>query len=569
MQKLTSKTVGKLNRLPGFPPRNEFVLGSYLDETGVRAEVSSAASLPLTDNQTGDLRFSRLENQWYAWDGAAWQVVGGGGGGITAVTGTAPVQSSGGATPDISLADSGVVAASYGTASSVSQLTISAKGLVTSAASTPIQIAQSQVTNLTTVLSTKVTGPASSTTNAVALFSDTTGKLVKDGSQLTITGTAATSTVPLVLPDNPVNVNSNGPAVTTPSLRLTGEATGLVRANIQNASPATYTPSLGVVEDGQLVSFFSRGIPLPAPSTQSAGGLSITTSDDYSFLHVGKPSRYEYFYAGTTATAWSQGGALGSAVFACYSYNTGTPANTSIGSNYQSSPYGGLSSQIPGLNFYRSRGTFAAPTAVQTGDALGAVYFSGRNTSVALNGTNATSGATSAKIQSFAEQNFSGADAGAGLGFWTQANGTYTGDNLITQAPEVWINNAGNVGVGLGAGATAPWQPTQAHTKLQVAGPIATAVTTTSAANLNLDNTHSVVFVNATTNNVNVALPNAVGIAGRRYVVKRLDNNTGTYTVTVSSSGGTIEGIAGPFSLNTQYANSTFVSDGSNWWLIY
>ena len=55
-------------------------MGDYLDETGVRPEVASAAALPLTDNQTGDLRFALLETQWYAWDGAAWQVVGGGGG---------------------------------------------------------------------------------------------------------------------------------------------------------------------------------------------------------------------------------------------------------------------------------------------------------------------------------------------------------------------------------------------------------------------------------------------------------------------------------------------------------
>lgn len=543
-------------------------MGDYLDETGVRPEVASAAALPLTDNNTGDLRFALLETQWYAWDGAAWQVVGGGGGGgVTSVGGTAPIQSSGGATPDISLADSGVGAGSYGTASQVPQVTVTAKGLVSSATNVSIQLAQSQVTNLTTDLAARVVGPASATNNAVALFDGTTGKLIKNGSQLTITGTAATATVPLTLPDQTVNVNSSGTAVSVPSLRLTTEASGLVRANIQNASPATYESALGIVENGTLVGFLAENLALPAPSTQSAGGLNIVTGDDYSYLHVGKPARYEYFYSGTTLTTWAEGGALGSAAIACYSYNTGTPANASIGSNYQSSPYGGLSSQIPGLTFYRARGTFAAPTAVQTGDALGAVYFTGRNTSAALSNLNATSLAASAKIQSFAEQNFSGADAGAGLGFWTQANGAYTGDNLITQAPEMWINNAGNVGVGLGAGATAPWQPTQAHTKLQVAGPVATAVTTTST-NLNLDNTHSVVLVNATTASVQVTLPNAAGITGRRYDIKRLDNNTGTYNVTVASAGGTIDGNA-TFSITTQYGCVTVVSDGTNWWQIY
>lgn len=568
MQKLDPQTILELNNLPGFPTSTAFSLGTYLDETGVRPVVASAAGLPLVDNNTGDVRFAILENQWYSWDGAAWQVVGGGsGGGVTSVSGTAPIQSSGGATPAISLADSGVGAGSYGTASQVPQVTVTAKGLVSSASNVSIQVAQSQVTSLTTDLAARVVGPTSATPNAVALFDDATGKLVKNGSQLQITSTAATATVPLTLPDQTVNVNSSGTVVPTPSLRLTTEASGLVRANIQKASPATYEASLGIVENGKLVGFLLENISLPAPSAQSAGGLNIVTGDDYSCLHVGKPARYEYFYSGTTLTTWSEGGALGSAAIACYSYNTGTPANSSVGSNYQSSPYGGLSSQIPGLTFYRARGTFAAPTAVQTGDALGAVYFTGRNTSAALSGTNATSLAASAKIQSFAEQNFSGADAGAGLGFWTQANGAYTGDNLITQAPEMWINNAGNVGIGIGAGATAPWQPTQAHTKLQVAGPIATAVTTTST-NLSLNNTHSVVLVNATTASVQVTLPNAAGISGRRYDIKRLDNNTGTYNVTVASAGGPIDGNA-TFSINAQYGCVTVVSDGTKWWVIY
>ena len=52
--------------------------------------------------------------------------------GVTSVTGTAPISSSGGATPAISLDNSGVTANTYGSSSSIPVITVSAKGLLTS-----------------------------------------------------------------------------------------------------------------------------------------------------------------------------------------------------------------------------------------------------------------------------------------------------------------------------------------------------------------------------------------------------------------------------------------------------
>ena len=51
--------------------------------------------------------------------------------GVTSVTGTAPISSSGGATPAISLDNSGVTANTYGSSSSIPVITVSAKGLLT------------------------------------------------------------------------------------------------------------------------------------------------------------------------------------------------------------------------------------------------------------------------------------------------------------------------------------------------------------------------------------------------------------------------------------------------------
>jgi len=74
------------------------------------------------------------------------------------------------------------------------------------------------------------------------------------------------------------------------------------------------------------------------------------------------------------------------------------------------------------------------------------------------------------------------------------------------------------------------------------------------------------IFVDAGQNNVTLSLPTAVGIAGRQYIVKRVDYS-GQYQVTVGASGSeTIEGSA---ALDIANQNSVvIVSDNSNWWII-
>jgi hypothetical protein len=138
----------QLNNLPGFPPAptevppapGEWVLGDWIEECHVRPEVANFASLPLVDNELGDVRVSLADQAWYIWDGAVWQPMAGGGGGVASVGAVAPIASTGGVNPVISLNNSGVVAATYGNATNVPQIAVDAKGLITSASNVAISI---------------------------------------------------------------------------------------------------------------------------------------------------------------------------------------------------------------------------------------------------------------------------------------------------------------------------------------------------------------------------------------------------------------------------------------------
>lgn len=73
----------------------------------------------------------------------------------------------------------------------------------------------------------------------------------------------------------------------------------------------------------------------------------------------------------------------------------------------------------------------------------------------------------------------------------------------------------------------------------------------------------STILANATGGNMVVALPTAVGIAGKIYTIKKTDVSVNT--VTVDGSGAqTIDGAATKV-LATQYSTVTIQSNGTNW----
>lgn len=92
---------------------------------------------------------------------------------------------------DLSLSDTGISATIYGSATQVSQVTFDAKGRATTAVNIPIQITESQVTNLTTDLAAKQ--PLDSTLTSLAAY-NTNGIITQTTSDTfigrTITGTS-------------------------------------------------------------------------------------------------------------------------------------------------------------------------------------------------------------------------------------------------------------------------------------------------------------------------------------------------------------------------------------------
>lgn len=98
--------------------------------------------------------------------------------------------------------------------------------------------------------------------------------------------------------------------------------------------------------------------------------------------------------------------------------------------------------------------------------------------------------------------------------------------------------------------------------KVQIAGPLATAVRAVSAA-ASVIETDSTILADAVGGAFSVTLPTAIGIKGRFYIIKRM--NAGANAVTIACTGGqTIDGAA-TVVLAAQYDRATVQSNGANW----
>ena len=175
-----------------------------------------------------------------------------------------------------SIANTGVSAASYGTASSVPTLAINAQGQITSASNTAISIANTQVTGLGTmstqnannvaitggtITGTPISGSTvgGSTITAATQFSGPGTGLTGTASGLSIGGNAATAT----------SATTAGSATTaTTATNLAGGAAG----SLPYQSASATTAMLGIGSTGQVLTV-SGGLPAWA----STSGIAVTS----------------------------------------------------------------------------------------------------------------------------------------------------------------------------------------------------------------------------------------------------------------------------------------------------
>ena len=117
-------------------------------------------------------------------------------------------------------------------------------------------------------------------------------------------------------------------------------------------------------------------------------------------------------------------------------------------------------------------------------------------------------------------------------------------------------STAGNVAIG-------SYTPT--INKLHIEGCLGTAIST-KTADYTLTLNDSTILGDSSSNSVTITLPEASGLRGRQYTVKRI--NAGSDNVTVATTSGTIDGSSS-VNLTAQYKYLTCQTDGSsNWYII-
>lgn len=114
----------------------------------------------------------------------------------------------------------------------------------------------------------------------------------------------------------------------------------------------------------------------------------------------------------------------------------------------------------------------------------------------------------------------------------------------------------GRTGFGTDATAASP------TSSIHVAGSM-TRKTDVKTANYTMTANDSRLLVDATSGNVTMTLPSAVGIAGRDYYVAKVDGSANTVTIATTSTQ-TINGSSSVV-LGSPFEDGLFISDGSNW----
>ncbi|SHM01614.1 hypothetical protein SAMN05444266_10682 [Chitinophaga jiangningensis] len=134
-------------------------------------------------------------------------------------------------------------------------------------------------------------------------------------------------------------------------------------------------------------------------------------------------------------------------------------------------------------------------------------------------------------------------------------------DSVQTFAGNKTVRDSLQVGLAANVGGTAA-----ANSTLQVSGSMAMNITTLSS-NGTLAATDNTVLVNTTSGSITVTLPSPTGIRGRIYTIKKIGSGGIDNSLTISPTGGTIDG-ASTYVIYNDYTYVTLQTDGTNWYVI-
>ncbi len=89
----------------------------------------------------------------------------------------------------------------------------------------------------------------------------------------------------------------------------------------------------------------------------------------------------------------------------------------------------------------------------------------------------------------------------------------------------------------------------------------------TSTSSYTFSGSYNALKVDVTSNSVSVILPGASGYTGKVYTVKHVAGDISVYTISISSSSGTIDGLSS-VTINQNLSTTRLSSDGTNWFII-
>lgn len=300
----------------------------------------------------------------------------------TFVTGTGTTVTNGdgiSGNPQINIANTGVTASSYGSASSVGTFTVNAQGQLTAAANTAISITSSAVSDFNEAAQDAIGGILTDTASVDLTYNDV--------------GNTITAAV------LPAGVNHNALLNYVANEHVNHSTVNInAGTGLSGGGDITASRTLNIANTGVTAATYGSTTTIPVIAINAQGQITSAST------------------ASVTSSQWVDAGG-----FLTWSNETGADlsirqANTGLGSAFVEQVY--------------SRGTLASPGQVLNGDKIGGWGFYGWTAS-------AKASATSAEIASYATENYTGTANGGELRFFVTPNTT------IAPIQAVTIQNSG------------------------------------------------------------------------------------------------------------------------------